>query len=126
MPWRFRQPLATVRSVVDGSNTLFLCSPRGEQRHYEPLFRGALRMILEEQQRRVDEGASTAAPPRARRSGQRRIARRARSNGGDGERTERDPRDGLAGFRAIEGSLGCSSVDNRQQSHDATRHGRPR
>jgi type IV secretory pathway TraG/TraD family ATPase VirD4 len=58
MPWRFRQPLATVRSVVDGSNTLFLCSPRGEQRHYEPLFRGALRMILEEQQRRVDEGAS--------------------------------------------------------------------
>jgi hypothetical protein len=58
MPWRFRQPLATIRSVVHGSNTLFLCSPRGEQRHYEPLFRGALRMILEEQQRRVDEGAS--------------------------------------------------------------------
>jgi type IV secretion system protein VirD4 len=57
MPWRFRQPLANVRSVVDGPNTLFLCSPRGEQRHYEPLFRGALRMILEEQQRRVDEGS---------------------------------------------------------------------
>jgi len=56
MPWRFRQPLANVRSVLDGPNTLFLCSPRGEQRHYEPLFRGALRMILEEQQRRVDEG----------------------------------------------------------------------
>jgi type IV secretory pathway TraG/TraD family ATPase VirD4 len=56
MPWRFRQPLATIRSVVEGSNTLYLCSPRGEQRHYEPLFRGALRMILEEQQRRVDDG----------------------------------------------------------------------
>ena len=52
MPWRFRQPLASVRSVVDGPNTLYLCSPRGEQRHYEPLFRGALRMVLEEQQRR--------------------------------------------------------------------------
>jgi type IV secretion system protein VirD4 len=54
MPWRFRQPLAKVRSVVDGPNTLYLCSPRGEQRHYEPLFRGALRMVLEEQQRRVE------------------------------------------------------------------------
>jgi type IV secretory pathway TraG/TraD family ATPase VirD4 len=51
MPWRFRQPLANVRSVVAGANTLYLCSPRGEQRHYEPLFRGALRMVLEEQQR---------------------------------------------------------------------------
>jgi type IV secretion system protein VirD4 len=56
MPWRFAQPLARVREVVAGANTLYLCSPRGEQRHYEPLFRGALRMILEEQQRRVDEG----------------------------------------------------------------------
>src|SRR5665213_1686426 len=54
MPWRFRQPLATVRSVVEGPNTLYLCSPRGEQRHYEPLFRGALRMVLEEQQRLVE------------------------------------------------------------------------
>jgi type IV secretory pathway TraG/TraD family ATPase VirD4 len=54
MPWRFRQPLANVRSVVDGPNTLYLCSPRGEQRHYEPLFRGALRMVLEEQQRLVE------------------------------------------------------------------------
>jgi type IV secretory pathway TraG/TraD family ATPase VirD4 len=57
MPWRFRQPLANVRSVVDGPNTLYLCSPRGEQRHYEPLFRGALRMVLEEQQRLVEMGA---------------------------------------------------------------------
>jgi type IV secretion system protein VirD4 len=56
LPWRFRQPLAQVRSVVGAANTLYLCSPRGEQRHYEPLFRGALHMILEEQQRLVDEG----------------------------------------------------------------------
>jgi len=56
LPWRFRQPLARVRSVVDGANTLYLCSPRGEQRHYEALFRGALRMVLEEQQRCVDQG----------------------------------------------------------------------
>jgi type IV secretory pathway TraG/TraD family ATPase VirD4 len=54
MPWRFRQPLANVRAVVDGPNTLYLCSPRGEQRHYEPLFRGALRMVLEEQQRLIE------------------------------------------------------------------------
>jgi type IV secretory pathway TraG/TraD family ATPase VirD4 len=58
MPWRFRQPLADVRHVIDGPNSLYLCSPRGEQRHYEALFRGALRMILEEQQRRVDAGVA--------------------------------------------------------------------
>jgi type IV secretion system protein VirD4 len=57
MPWRFAQPLAAVRHVVKGANTLYLCSPRGEQRHYEALFRCALRMVLEEQQRRVDEGS---------------------------------------------------------------------
>jgi type IV secretory pathway TraG/TraD family ATPase VirD4 len=56
MPWRFHQPAAQVRRVVAGANTLYLCSPRGEQRHYEPLFRGALRMVLEEQQRHVDQG----------------------------------------------------------------------
>ncbi|MHB8379347.1 MAG: type IV secretory system conjugative DNA transfer family protein [Acidimicrobiales bacterium] len=58
MPWRFRQPVARVRRTVAGANTLYLCSPRGEQRHYEPLFRGALRMVLEEQQRHVDDGTS--------------------------------------------------------------------
>jgi type IV secretion system protein VirD4 len=56
LPWRFRQPLAKVRSVVAGANTLYLCSPRDEQQHYESLFRGALRMVLEEQHRLVDEG----------------------------------------------------------------------
>ncbi len=58
LPWRFAQPLARVRSVVAGANTLYLCGSRSEQRHYEPLFRGALRMVLEEQQRHVDEGRS--------------------------------------------------------------------
>ena len=56
MPWRFRQPLAKVRAVTTGANTLYLCSPRGEQHHYEALFRGALRMVLAEQQRLVDLG----------------------------------------------------------------------
>jgi len=56
MPWRFPQPLARVRDVVSGANTLYLSSSRGEQRHYEPLFRGALRMVLEEQQRQVERG----------------------------------------------------------------------
>lgn len=56
LPWRFRQPLARVRAVVAGPNTLYLCSPRGEQEHYESLFRGALRMVLEEQQALVDRG----------------------------------------------------------------------
>jgi type IV secretory pathway TraG/TraD family ATPase VirD4 len=56
LPWRFRQPLARVRSVVTGPNTLYLCGPRAQQQHYESLFRGALRMVLEEQQRLVDEG----------------------------------------------------------------------
>lgn len=57
LPWRFRQPLARVRTVVAASNTLYLCSPRGEQQHYEALFRGAVRMVLEEQQLLVDEGS---------------------------------------------------------------------
>lgn len=56
LPWRFRQRVLSVRDVVARSDTLYLCSPRGEQVHYEPLFRGALRMILEEQQRRCDQG----------------------------------------------------------------------
>ena len=56
LAWRFSQPLARVRDVVYGPHTLYLVSPRGEQRHYEALFRGALRAVLEEQQRLVDAG----------------------------------------------------------------------
>ncbi len=60
LPWRFDQPRARVRSVVDGADTLYLCSPRGEQAHYQSLFAGALRGVLDEQQRRVERG--TARP----------------------------------------------------------------
>ena len=56
LPWRFEQPRARVRGVVDGAHTLYLCSPRGEQAHYQALFSGALRAVLDAQQRRVDEG----------------------------------------------------------------------
>ncbi|HET9090268.1 MAG TPA: type IV secretory system conjugative DNA transfer family protein [Acidimicrobiales bacterium] len=58
LAWRFAQPLARVRDVVHGPHTLYLVSPRGEQRHYESLFRGALRAVLEEQQRLVDAGSA--------------------------------------------------------------------
>jgi type IV secretory pathway TraG/TraD family ATPase VirD4 len=60
LPWRFRQPTARVSDVLDGENTLYLCSTRGEQAAYEPLFRGALRSVVEEQQRRYDEGHAHA------------------------------------------------------------------
>ena len=60
LPWRFDQPRARVRRVVDGAHTLYLCSPRGEQAHYQSLFAGALRSVLDEQQRRVEHG--TARP----------------------------------------------------------------
>lgn len=56
LPWRFRQPTAQVREVLDGANTLYLCGARGEHATYEPLFRGALRGVLEEQQVRYDRG----------------------------------------------------------------------
>ncbi|MGH9019719.1 MAG: type IV secretory system conjugative DNA transfer family protein [Acidimicrobiales bacterium] len=56
LPWRFAQPLAGVRGVVDGAHTLYLCAPRGELSHFEPLFRGALRTVLEEQQRLAEVG----------------------------------------------------------------------
>ncbi|HEY5303243.1 MAG TPA: type IV secretory system conjugative DNA transfer family protein [Acidimicrobiales bacterium] len=56
LPWRFRQPTARVREVLDGANTLYLCGARGEHATYEPLFRGALRGVLEEQQARYDRG----------------------------------------------------------------------
>ncbi len=60
LPWRFRQPIARVREVLDGTNTLYLCSARGEHATYEPLFRGALRGIVEEQQLRYDQGRARA------------------------------------------------------------------
>jgi type IV secretory pathway TraG/TraD family ATPase VirD4 len=56
LPWRFAQPLANVRGTLAGNHTLYLCAPRHEQLAAEPLLRGALRMVLEEQQRRCDAG----------------------------------------------------------------------
>ncbi len=56
LAWRFRQPTARVGDVLDGPNTLYLCSPRGDHASYEPLFRGALRGVLEAQQLRHDAG----------------------------------------------------------------------
>ena len=56
LAWRFRQPTAHISHVLDGANTLYLCSARGEHATYEPLFRGALRGVLEEQQVRYDAG----------------------------------------------------------------------
>ena len=56
LPWHFSQPLANVHRVLDGENTLYLCAPRHNQRHYEGLFRGALGAVLEEQQRRFELG----------------------------------------------------------------------
>lgn len=60
LPWQISQPLARVRDVLDGENTLYLCAPRTDHRHYEGLFRGALRTVLDEQERR----ASTGRAPR--------------------------------------------------------------
>jgi type IV secretion system protein VirD4 len=56
LAWRLPQPLAAVRGVVHATGTLYLCAPRGELRHYEALFRGALRTVLEEQQRLAEAG----------------------------------------------------------------------
>lgn len=56
LAWRFPQPVARLSDVLDGANTLYLCSSRGEHATYEPLFRGALRGVVEDQQRRHDAG----------------------------------------------------------------------
>ena len=60
LPWQIRQPLARVTTLLDGNNTLYLCAPRTDHRHYEGLFRGVVRTLLDEQQRR----AHGEAPPR--------------------------------------------------------------
>ena len=56
LPWRFTQPLARLGDVLGGANTLYLCCNRGDHAAYEPLFRGALRRVVEDQQRRHDAG----------------------------------------------------------------------
>lgn len=59
-PWQLPQPLARVGPTLEGPHTLYLCAPRADQRHYEPLFRGALRRVLELQQRRSEHGDAEA------------------------------------------------------------------
>ena len=59
VPWQLRQPLASLGHLLDGADTLFLVAPRHEQRRFEGLFRGALRSIVAEQQRRHDAGSKT-------------------------------------------------------------------
>jgi type IV secretion system protein VirD4 len=58
VPWQLRQPLARLDGFVGGANTLYLVSPRHEQRRYEGLFRGALRALVAQQQRAHEAGAS--------------------------------------------------------------------
>lgn len=60
LPWQIEQPLARVTSLLDGNHTLYLCAPTADHRHYEGLFRGVVRTVLDEQQRR----AHGASPPR--------------------------------------------------------------
>ena len=55
-PWQRRQPLAQLGALLDGPNTLYLVAPRHEQRRYEGLFRGALRAVVVDQQRRFESG----------------------------------------------------------------------
>ena len=56
LPWRFHQPTARINGLLGGNNTLYLCGARGDQATYEPLFRGALRGVQEQQQLRHDQG----------------------------------------------------------------------
>lgn len=58
LPWRFRQTTAHIRRITAANNTLYLCATRGEQHAYEPLFRGALRTVLEDHQVLYDAGQS--------------------------------------------------------------------
>lgn len=56
VPWQLRQPLAAINDFATGPNTLYLVSPRHEQRRYEGLFRGALRAVIADQQRLYELG----------------------------------------------------------------------
>ena len=77
MVHRWRHSVARshrVRSVVAGSQTPYLCAARTEQQYYESLFRGALRMVLDEQQRLVEQRRDQWVAGVARRDGQDRPA----------------------------------------------------
>ena len=58
VPWQLRQPLASLKEFLEGENTMYLVAPRHEQRRFEGLFRGALRSVVAEQQRRYEAGCA--------------------------------------------------------------------
>ncbi len=75
VPWQLRQPLASLRDLVAGPHTLYLVAPRHDQRRYDGLFRGALRAVVADQQRRHEAGDARRAAARPRRGGRGRTAR---------------------------------------------------
>lgn len=58
-PWQLRQPLGRLATVLEENGTLYLVAPATDQRHHEGLFRGALRRVLADQQRRREAGATS-------------------------------------------------------------------
>jgi type IV secretory pathway TraG/TraD family ATPase VirD4 len=59
-PWTLPQPLGDVRSVLRSGGTIYFCAPRLDHRRYESLFRGAIRALVDEQERLARHGE--AAP----------------------------------------------------------------
>lgn len=59
-PWSFPQPRASVARLFSDAPTMYLCASRAQHRHYEGLFRGVVRSVLEHQQAMSDAG--TARP----------------------------------------------------------------
>lgn len=68
-PWTLRQNLGDVRSTLRRNGTIYLCAPRLDHRRFEGIFRGAVRSVIDEQERSItsrrllvvlDEAASIA------------------------------------------------------------------
>ena len=52
-PWTLPQLLGEVRRVLRDGGTVYLCAPRLDHQRYESLFRGAIRSLVDEQERRA-------------------------------------------------------------------------
>ena len=52
-PWTLPQPLGDVRRVLRDGGTVYLCAPRLDHQRYESLFRGTIRSLIDEQERRA-------------------------------------------------------------------------